>query len=161
MSWSQSALSQLSSRCGNSVVEYRGNLTPDAGDSGVLRCGRGERSRSLGDREDGAPIKDYRGSWKMACIEAGVPGRIVHDFRRTAVRNRERDGVSQCRNEAHRPLTESAYRRYAIVNESDLNEAVAKLQVMMNLRAKAAAGIVTGIIAHDGVQNPTPTQTQI
>ena len=35
--------------------------------------------------------------------------------------------------------------------ESDLNEAVAKLQVMMNLPAKAAEGIV----AHDGVENPT------
>ena len=41
--------------------------------------------------------------------------------------------------------------------ESDLNEAVAKLQVMMNLPAKAAEGIV----AHDGVKTQLPTQAQI
>ena len=46
-------------------------------------------------RDDGSPIRDYRKSWGKARIAAGVPRRIVHDFRRTAVRNLERAGVSR------------------------------------------------------------------
>ena len=36
---------------------------------------------------DGSPIRDFRYSWAKACEAAGVAGRLVHDFRRTAVRN--------------------------------------------------------------------------
>ena len=32
----------------------------------------------------GAPIKDFRGAWAKARTAAGCPGRIPHDFRRTA-----------------------------------------------------------------------------
>ena len=35
----------------------------------------------------GKPILDLRGAWRKASASAGVPGRIPHDFRRTAVRN--------------------------------------------------------------------------
>jgi len=38
----------------------------------------------------GEPIKFYRRAWLAACRLAGCPGRIPHDFRRTAVRNRAR-----------------------------------------------------------------------
>jgi hypothetical protein len=57
-------------------------------------------------------------------------------------------------------LTEAVYRRYAIVCESDLAEAVAKLQTMLNLpqRSKKSAGIVSGIGAHVSVQNPPSTE---
>ena len=44
---------------------------------------------------DGSCIRDFRGAWRKACRDAGVPGRLVHDFRRTAVRNLERAGVSR------------------------------------------------------------------
>ena len=57
-----------------------------------------------------------------------VPGRLLHDLRRSAVRNLERAGVS--RSVAMKMTgrkTESVYRRYAIVSESDLREAAAKL----------------------------------
>jgi integrase len=39
------------------------------------------------------PIKSLGKAFKTACTKAGVPGRIPHDFRRTAVRNIERAGV--------------------------------------------------------------------
>ena len=38
-------------------------------------------------RFDGKAIKSFRKAWLAACRAAGCPGRIPHDFRRTAVRN--------------------------------------------------------------------------
>ena len=52
----------------------------------------------------------------------------MHDFRRTAVRNLERAGVSRSvAMQLTGHLTESIFRRYAIVDESDLRHGVAKL----------------------------------
>jgi len=76
----------------------------------------------------GSPIKDFRGAWMKACRAAGVPDRLVHDFRRTAVRNLERAGVPRSAAMAmtgHK--TEAVYRRYAIVDSGMLQEAAAKL----------------------------------
>ena len=79
----------------------------------------------------GKPIKSFRGSWQTACRKAGVPGRLVHDLRRTAVRNLERAGVPRSvamKLTGHK--TESVYRRYAIVSESDLGQGVEKLSAL-------------------------------
>ncbi|MBI2820432.1 MAG: tyrosine-type recombinase/integrase, partial [Acidobacteria bacterium] len=76
----------------------------------------------------GQAIKDFRGAWDSACEDAGVPGRWVHDFRRSCVRRLEKSGVSRSaamKLTGHK--TESIYRRYAIVSESDLAEATGKL----------------------------------
>jgi integrase len=90
---------------------------------------------------DSVQIKSYYGSWRKACNDAGLPGRIPHDFRRTAVRNLEQAGVSRSvamRLTGHK--TETIYRRYAIVSESDLSDAVTKLQRLKELKAKAFCG---------------------
>jgi len=79
----------------------------------------------------GSPIRDWRGSWKKACRDAGVPGRLVHDFRRTAVRNLERAGVPRSaamKLTGHK--TEAVYRRYAIVDSAMLEEAGEKLAAL-------------------------------
>lgn len=76
----------------------------------------------------GQQIADFYSAWRSACARAGVPGRIFHDFRRTAVRNLERASVPRSiamKLTGHK--TEAVYRRYAIVNEADLAEGVAKL----------------------------------
>lgn len=76
----------------------------------------------------GLQVKSMAKSWRTACKEAGAPGRLLHDLRRTAVRNLERAGVSRSvamKMTGHK--TESVYRRYAIVSEGDLREAGAKL----------------------------------
>jgi integrase len=74
---------------------------------------------------DGRPKRSFRRAWRRACAAAGQPGRILHDFRRTAVRNLERMGVPRAAAMAlvgHK--TESVYRRYDIVSERDLTDAV-------------------------------------
>ena len=77
---------------------------------------------------DGRPIKSFRRSWITACRLAGCPGRVPHDFRRTAVRNLDRAGVGRkvaMSMVGHK--TESVYRRYDIVTDADLHEAADKL----------------------------------
>ena len=74
-----------------------------------------------------------------ACRSAGVPGHLVHDFRRTAVRNLERAGVPRSaamKLTGHR--TEAVYRRYAITDSAMLQEAAVKLAVLH--AAEAASG---------------------
>lgn len=85
----------------------------------------------------GIRIRDLRKAWDTACRAAGCPGRIPHDFRRTAVRNLERIGVSRSAAMAmvgHK--TEAIYRRYAIVDAGALRDAAAKID--------GAAGTFTG-----------------
>jgi integrase len=92
-------------------------------------------------RADGTVIKDFKKTWRNACETAGYPGKIFHDFRRTAVRNLERAGVP--RSTAMQIVghqTESIYRRYAIVDESMHREAAAQLDMFAaKEKAKAAA----------------------
>jgi integrase len=76
----------------------------------------------------GVPIRTFRRAWLTACRLAGLPGKIPHDFRRTAVRNLERAGVPRSAAKAlvgH--LTDSVYQRYAIVDETMLVDAGEKL----------------------------------
>ena len=79
----------------------------------------------------GWPILSFRRSWKAACKKASLPGLLFHDLRRSAVRNLERASVP--RSVAMKLIghkTESIYRRYAIVAESDLKAAGEKLSAL-------------------------------
>jgi integrase len=46
-------------------------------------------------RKGGKPVRYFRKAWANACKEAGVPGLLFHDLRRTAARNLRRAGVSE------------------------------------------------------------------
>jgi integrase len=92
----------------------------------------------------GRRIREFYRAWKSACKAAGVPGMLFHDLRRTAVRNMERAGVPRSvatKITGHR--SESVYRRYAIVSDSDLQDAAAKL-------AASVAGTITDTIVASG-----------
>lgn len=102
---------------------------------------RGTISPYVFHRPDGTAIKDFRKAWKNACEAAGHPGKLLHDFRRSAVRTLERSGVPRSTAMAmvgHK--TESIYRRYTIVDEQMHREAAAKLDAWhVEQQAKAAA----------------------
>jgi integrase len=90
---------------------------------------------------NGKPIKSFRTAWADACRQAGCPGRLVHDLRRTAVRNLVRAGVPQSvamKMTGHK--TDSVFRRYDIVSPDDLRVAAERLNAF-GLQA-ASGGIV-------------------
>jgi|SRR5579862_1460570 len=79
-------------------------------------------------RANGAPVRSFNKAWATACRAAGVPGRVLHDFRRTAVRNLVRAGVPervamQMVGWKSRQMLD----RYHIVNAADLFDAARRL----------------------------------
>ena len=81
-----------------------------------------------------------KGTGDTATEAAGYPAKLLHDFRRTAVRNLERAGVP--RSSAMKMVghaTESIYRRYAIQDETMLREASEKLEAWTEGQAKGKA----------------------
>jgi integrase len=82
----------------------------------------------------GRPIRDFSHAWRKARLAAGLPGRIPHDFRRTAARNLLRAGVPESwamQLTGHK--TPAIFRRYAITNEMDLRQAVSRLAALERL----------------------------
>ena len=77
--------------------------------------------------------------------QAGCPGRIPHDLRRTAVRNLVRAGVPQTvamKLTGHK--ADSVFRRYDIVSPDDLRVAVERLDAAVGAPARHQDNQSTG-----------------
>lgn len=111
-------------------------------------------------REDGTPVRDFRKTWWKSCIQAGIgqmiccrcsrpvavkkcetcdsdglryQGLIFHDLRRTAARNLRRAGVAEgVIQKIGGWRTRSVFERYAIVTQTDISDAMNKLQLIQN-----------------------------
>jgi len=80
-------------------------------------------------REGGKPVRDFRGAWTNACTAANVPDLLFHDLRRTAARNLRRAGVPEgVIMKIGGWKTRSVFERYAIVSQSDIRDAMTKLE---------------------------------
>jgi integrase len=90
-------------------------------------------------RGDGRRVCKIDVAWNGARKRAGYPGRLFHDFRRTAVRDLLRAGVPEhwaMQLTGHKST--QVFRRYAITSESDLAQAVAKLAALHGAAPKVA-----------------------
>jgi integrase len=77
----------------------------------------------------GRPIRFIYNAWREAVKRAGLPGLLLHDCRRTTVRNLVRAGVPEkiaTTITGHK--TRSVFDRYNIVVERDLRDAAVKLE---------------------------------
>jgi integrase len=80
-------------------------------------------------REDGRPVRDFRGVSTSVCEAANVQGLLFHDLRRTAARNLRRAGVAEgVIMKIGGWKTRSVFERYAIVSQSDIRDAMTKLE---------------------------------
>jgi integrase len=115
-------------------------------------------------KDGSGPIKDFRKPWNTACRKAGLgygyrssykyvaawqdkfpAGPILHDFRRTAVRNMVRSGINErvaMKISGHK--TRSVFDRYNIVSDTDLRLAAQKQETYL----KSQMGTISGTI-HD------------
>jgi integrase len=82
-----------------------------------------------------------RKRWQTTGVKAGVPGRIPHDFRRTAVQPERRGVARSVAMKITGRKTESVCRRYAIVSDADLREATEKLD-HEHISGHSQAGVV-------------------
>ena len=104
-------------------------------------CTKGQK------KGNGITESGFNKAWRKARVAAGCPGRIPHDFRRTAVRNLVRAAVPErvaMQLTGHK--TRAVFERYNIVSPGDLRDAARRLD--------AFARDPTQAIRHDSSRLP-------
>ena len=77
---------------------------------------------------DGKQLRDFRHAWEVATAKVGLSGLLVHDLRRSAVRNLRRAGAFEeqaMKITGHR--TASVFKRYNITSEDELKGVIVKV----------------------------------
>lgn len=76
----------------------------------------------------GSSVAETKTAWKSAALRAGVPGTLIHDLRRAAVRNMTAAGLTEKQAmmiSGHK--TRSMFDRYQIIDERDIDLAGQKM----------------------------------
>lgn len=78
--------------------------------------------------EDGRPIRYPENAWKNACKAAGKPGLLIHDLKRSAVRQADIHGIDRDLSRKMAGIkTDLIHSRYNIGDEDRLAQAANKL----------------------------------
>jgi integrase len=96
--------------------------------------------------DSGLPmLTGFHEAWERARKDAGLPGMLIHDLRRTFARDCVRAGLSEGTiMKLAGWETASVFRRYAIVNEADLAEATKRLAASREAADRPAAQANSG-----------------
>ncbi|MEN6537243.1 MAG: site-specific integrase [Bryobacteraceae bacterium] len=122
----------------------RSHTVPIVGDMRAVVAEALERNRTYLFERNGKPIKSFRDAWKIACIEAGVPGLHFHDLRRTAVRDWLAAGADSSTAMAisgHK--TSSMLERYNIIDAANVQRAAALREPKLKLRGEQGTTVNT------------------
>jgi hypothetical protein len=106
----------------------RRNVGPPRMDCCALRCGPASATTEPAAHRQAPTDGNWRKEWRKAKKAAGCPDALLHDLRRTVVRNLIRAGTPErvaMSWTGHK--TRSISDRYHIIRESDLKEAGAQL----------------------------------
>lgn len=109
---------------------------------------------------NGEPLNWFYDSWRNACDTVKVPGRLLHDLRRTAIRNLVRAGVTEgvamkmC---GHKTRQIFDRYRYNVSDEKDIRATAALLSAHHKALSQAARTTKSLHL----VQRPKPRQRRI
>ena len=91
-------------------------------------------------------LKRFYKTWRKTCLDVGISVKIFHDFRRTAIRNMVRSGISErvaMMISGHK--TRCVFDRYNIVNDQDLKLAAQKQSAYLESLDRHNLGTMTKI----------------
>jgi integrase len=87
----------------------------------------------------GKPVRDFRKAWEKLTTAAGLSGLLLHDLRRSAARNLRNAGVPEgVIMKIGGWRTRSVFERYSIIVQSDIQDAMGKLETQRLLKLEQA-----------------------